>query len=132
MADKKIAIADIEPLVDKFNGNVAAIARALGVNRSTVWARVKESATLQASLESARESMLDNAESVLYQAVLRGETAELLFFLRTQGKGRGYTEKLEIAIEERVKQELGGRLDDLAKELDEETYQHVLAILARS
>lgn len=130
MAEKKIAVADIEPLIEKFNGNVAAIARSLGVNRSTVWARVQESSTLKAALEAARESMLDNAESVLYRKVLEGSTPELIFFLKTQGKRRGYTEKLEVAIEERVKEELGGRLDALAGALDKETYQHVLAILA--
>jgi hypothetical protein len=132
MADKKIAVADIEPLVEKYNGNVAAIARALGVNRSTVWARVQESVTLKAALENAREAMLDNAESVLYQKVLIGSTPELLFFLKTQGKRRGYTEKLEVIVEQRVREELGGRLDALANELDAETYQHVLAILAGS
>jgi hypothetical protein len=95
MAEKKIAIADIEPLVEKFNGNVAAIARALGVNRSTVWARVQESTTLKAALDNAREAMLDNAESVLYRKVLEGSTAELIFFLKTQGKRRGYTERQE-------------------------------------
>lgn len=95
---RKIAIADIEPLVEKYNGNVAAIARALGVNRSTVWARVQESANLQAALESARETMLDNAESVLYKKVLEGSTPELIFFLKTQGKGRGYVEKVHQEI----------------------------------
>ncbi len=130
MANKKIAVADIEPLVEKFSGNVAAIARALGVNRSTVWARIQESATLRAALDAARETMLDNAESVLYQAVLRGQTAELLFFLKTQGKRRGYTEKLEVEVSERVRQELKEALDALSQELDEETYQRVLSVLA--
>lgn len=127
---RKIAIADIEPLVEKYNGNVAAIARALGVNRSTVWARVQESAHLQTALESARETMLDNAESVLYKAVLDGETAELLFFLKTQGKSRGYTERMEVLLEERLKQELSDALNQLERSLPAEEYQRVLAILA--
>lgn len=92
---KSITVVDVLPLVDKYNGNVAAIARALGVNRATVWARCQESVTLMAALESARESMLDNAESVLYKKVLEGSTAELLFFLKTRGKGRGYSERME-------------------------------------
>jgi hypothetical protein len=96
MAEKKILVSDVEPLVEKYNGNIAAIARALGVSRGTVWARVQESTTLKAALDNARESMLDNAESVLYQAVLRGQTAELIFFLKTQGKSRGYIERQEV------------------------------------
>lgn len=130
MAERKILVSDVEPLVETYNGNVAAIARKLGVSRGTVWARVQESSTLKVALENARETMLDNAESVLYRKVLDGSTPELLFFLKTQGRRRGYTEKLEVAIEQRVKEELGGRLDALAEALDGETYRHVLAILA--
>jgi hypothetical protein len=96
MKPKKILAKDVEPLVEKFNGNVAAIARALGVTRGTVWTRCQESPKLMASLEAARDTMLDNAESVLYKKVLEGSTPELLFFLKTQGKSRGYTEKSEI------------------------------------
>ena len=92
---KKILVADVEPLVAEFNGNVAAIARRLGVSRSTVWARCQESPSLMAALESARETMLDHAESVLYRKVLEGSTPELIFFLKTQGKARGYTERTE-------------------------------------
>lgn len=91
----KVTVADVLPLVEPNMGNVAAIARKLGVTRGTVWNRCKESPTLMAALEDARETMLDNAESRLYQKVLAGETAELLFFLKTQGKKRGYWEKYE-------------------------------------
>jgi len=40
--------------------------------------------------------MLDNAESMLYTKVLAGSTPELLFFLKTQGKRRGYVEKQQV------------------------------------
>ena len=40
--------------------------------------------------------MLDNAESILYKKVLEGSTPELLFFLKTQGKRRGYVERSEV------------------------------------
>lgn len=93
---RKISVADIEPLVSEYKGNVAAIARKLGVNRSTVWARVQESPNLKAALEDARETMLDNAESKLYANVLDGDTTSLIFFLKTQGRSRGYIEKQEI------------------------------------
>lgn len=96
MTQLKITVADVMPLVEPTKGNVAQIARQLGVNRSTVWLRCQESPTLMAALESARESMLDNAESVLYKKVLEGSTVELLFFLKTQGRNRGYVERQEI------------------------------------
>jgi hypothetical protein len=42
--------------------------------------------------------MLDNAESVLYKKVLEGSTPELLFFLKTQGRFRGYVERQENVV----------------------------------
>ena len=91
---RKISVADVEPLVSEYKGNVAAIARRLGVSRSTVWARVQESPTLTVALEDARESMVDNAESALYKKVIEGiDTTALIFFLKTQGRNRGYGDK---------------------------------------
>lgn len=92
---KKVTVIQIEPLVEEYRGNVAAIARKLGVNRSTIWARVKESKTLQESLDNARQTMLDDAEDTLYSKALAGDITALIFFLKTQGKNRGYTERYE-------------------------------------
>jgi hypothetical protein len=89
--EKKVLVEDIEPLVHEYKGNVAAIARKFGVSRGTIWNRVQESTTLRAAFEDARESMVDNAESSLYNKVLKGEdTTALIFFLKTQGRRRGY------------------------------------------
>jgi hypothetical protein len=40
--------------------------------------------------------MLDNAETALYDDALNGNTTALIFFLKTQGKSRGYTERQEL------------------------------------
>jgi hypothetical protein len=93
---KDIPIDELAPLLEKDKGNVAAVARRFGVSRGTILNRVNESPTLQKVLADARESMLDNAESVLYKKVLEGSTAELIFFLKTQGKSRGYVERQEL------------------------------------
>ena len=95
-ADKKVLVEQIEPLVHEYKGNVAAIARKFGVSRNTIWKRVQESPNLRAAFEDARETMLDNAESKLYQKVLDGDTVSLIFFLKTQGRSRGYIEKQEV------------------------------------
>ena len=75
----------------KYHGNMAAAARALTVNRSSVWKFVKKSPDLTAQMESLKETMLDHAESALQKAVLKGEAWAICFFLKTQGKSRGYT-----------------------------------------
>jgi hypothetical protein len=92
---KDIPIEELGTLIEKNKGNVAVIARRFGVSRGTILNRINESSDLQKALADARESMLDNAESVLYKKVLEGSTPELLFFLKTQGKSRGYIERVE-------------------------------------
>lgn len=92
---KTVKISDIEPLVDKYKGNIAAIARHFGVSRGTIYNRMADSASLKTAMEDARETMLDNAESQLYKQAMEGNTTALIFLLKTQGKGRGYVERVE-------------------------------------
>lgn len=91
----KIKVSDIEPLVDKYKGNIAAIARHFGVTRQTIYNHIARSPTLKDSIDDARQSMIDNAESMLYQQIGQGNTTAIIFFLKTQGKGRGYVERVE-------------------------------------
>ncbi len=93
---KKLSVDDLTAQLEKDKGNIAATARKFGVMRSTVYARISDSPVLQKVLTDARESMLDNAESVLYKKVLEGSTPELIFFLKTQGRNRGYVERQEL------------------------------------
>lgn len=91
-----LKVSDIEPVVSKYDGNIAAIARHFRVTRQTIYNRIKESSTLKEAIQDARESVLDDAESELYKQAKSGNTAALIFFLKTQGKNRGYTERQEI------------------------------------
>jgi hypothetical protein len=92
----RLTVRRIEEQLAVKRGNVAATARALGVHRTTIHRRIQKSPVLQAALEEARETMLDNAERQLYDEALDGNTAALIFFLKTQGKSRGYTERHEL------------------------------------
>ena len=82
--------------IEKNRGNIAAVGRQMGVSRMTIHRYMHEHPTIRAALDDARESMLDNAESVLYKKVLEGSTPELIFFLKTQGRNRGYVERSEV------------------------------------
>ena len=94
---KVITVEKITPLVTRYNGNLAAIARHLGVSREAIYKVVRTSPTLQGALTEARETMDDMVESVLYKKVLEGSTPELLFYARTRLRHRGYTEHTEVA-----------------------------------
>ena len=83
--------------IHHYNGNIAAVARAFKTNRQQIYDYMERHPTVKAAREEARESMLDNAESVLYRKVLSGEdTTALIFFLKTQGARRGYTERVDF------------------------------------
>ena len=93
---KKVTVAEIEPVIEKYRGNVSAIARHFQVSRSTIQNRMNEAVTLKQAMQDARESLLDDAESELYRQAQSGNTTALIFLLKTQGKNRGYTERQEI------------------------------------
>ena len=80
----------------KYNGNISAVARAFGKSRKWIYQYCKEKhPELWDCVEDARETMLDNAESQLYKNILSGKETSLIFYLKTQGKQRGYIEKTE-------------------------------------
>lgn len=107
---KKISIDQIEGAIIEASGNIAQVARTFGMSRGAIHYRIDNSPKLQKVLADSRETMLDNAESVLYKKVLEGSTPELIFFLKTQGKARGYVERSEI----------DHRLTDVTKLSDDE------------
>jgi hypothetical protein len=86
----------VENLLGQCNGNMAAVARALEVSRSTVKRFVDKRPSLVEVVQDLREGMKDNAESALYNAVLAGEAWAVCFFLKTQGRDRGYVERQEV------------------------------------
>lgn len=95
--DGRLTCERVASQIEALHGNVSAVARDLGVSRPTLYAFIQRHPTLQSALREAREAMLDNAESALYRAVLAGKAWAVCFFLKTQGKGRGYIERAEVA-----------------------------------
>jgi len=80
----------------ELSGNISGTARAFHVSRTAVQQLIKKRASLQEVLSDSREGMLDNVESALYKAALAGEAWAVCFFLKTQGKSRGYIERQEV------------------------------------
>ena len=93
---KRATVAEVMALVEEKHGNVASIARYLKVGRGVIYNRINGSAQLRDALKSARETMLDNVESSLYSQALNGNTTAMIFFLKTQGRDRGYQDKVDV------------------------------------
>lgn len=77
-------------------GNISAAAEALGVARSTIHRRINTNPELDAICTDARENLIDVAENALLKLINEGNVAAVIFALKTQGRSRGYSERLEI------------------------------------
>lgn len=94
--------AQVREQIAVCRGNLAAVGRKFGVSRQAVHTFVKVKG-LAGEVEEARETMLDDAETSLHNAVLRGEGWAVCFYLKTQGKRRGYTERAEESDTDKAK-----------------------------
>lgn len=93
-----ISNAKIIEALKKTHGNFALSARMLQCSRTTIWNRVNKSPELQKIVEEEREGVIDVAEGMLNQAVLKGEPWAITFTLKGIGKARGHNEKVENEI----------------------------------
>ncbi|QDP63186.1 MAG: hypothetical protein Unbinned5930contig1000_29 [Prokaryotic dsDNA virus sp.] len=76
--------------------NVSACCKRVGISRNTFYTWKKEDEDFREKCEEIEESLLDFAETMLFKKIRDGGTPELLFFLKTRGKKRGYVERQEF------------------------------------
>lgn len=84
-----------EAIVDS-GGIVVRIAERLNVSRTTIYLRLKASEELAELLGEEREATLDLAESKLIELIKAGDGPAIRFYLRTMGRHRGYTTRVEV------------------------------------
>ena len=87
---------DVVEAIQQYRGNISAVARAFQVSRQAIYDYISNKPDLKQMIQDERESMLDDAESEIYKQIRKGNTTALIFFLKTQGKTRGYVERQEI------------------------------------
>ena len=76
------------------DGNLTAAATKLGVTRQGVYDYI-DRYKLQEVLDQSREKMGDEAVGQLHRLVRDGNLGAVIFYLKTQAKSRGYTERIE-------------------------------------
>lgn len=91
----RLKVALVEQAIRDKAGNLSLVATFFDVSRTTIYKFLDAHPDLLAVVTEARETMIDNAESALYKAVLKGDVRAITFFLRTQGRSRGYVERME-------------------------------------
>ena len=77
-------------------GLLSMAANRLGCGYTTVWNYSQKYPEVKQAIEESKESMLDLAEGKLFQEINAGNMTAIIFFLKTKGKARGYSERQEI------------------------------------
>ena len=79
----------------KEKGNLSNAAKRLGCVRKTVYNWIEKEPDLEYVVEEARDTALDFVENKLMEGIEAGHPTLIIFYLKTQGKGRGYVERTE-------------------------------------
>ena len=90
--DRVHSVKEILTALDKSGGRVADAAKMLGVSYQGIYKRIKGNPDLMEKLETIREGYLDLAESKVVAAVKKNAPWAICFYLKCQGKHRGWVE----------------------------------------
>lgn len=88
-----VTVAQVAQWLTLYKGNVSAVARQIKVTRAAVARVISLDPNLKQVLADSRESMVDDAESMLHAAIADREAWAICFTLKTLGKSRGYIER---------------------------------------
>ncbi|HKB04835.1 MAG TPA: hypothetical protein VKD90_21610 [Gemmataceae bacterium] len=95
----RLTVPLVRDAINKYHGNVSAVARAFGVSRTAVYNYIRRYPELREVLTDARESLKDNVISRFYADCLKDDPryqTSRIFFLKTQCADRGYVERHEL------------------------------------
>lgn len=93
----KVSVEDITLAIVEAHGLLSIAANRLGVTVRTLYNYVEKYPEVKETLGRARESMLDFAEGKLFRQIQNDNLTAIIFFLKTQGKKRGYIERNELS-----------------------------------
>jgi hypothetical protein len=89
-------VADIRKALRASRGMVFLAAEKLGCSEATIRRYINRHDELKQVLREERGKMTDVAESALAKAIIEGQAWAVQFYLKTQGKNRGFTERHEV------------------------------------
>lgn len=90
------ALKKFPEILEKNQGNISQTCKKLKISRSTYERLYQTDKEFQKSCNDIQEALLDEGESMLHKQIQEGNTAALIFYLKTKGKSRGYVERTEV------------------------------------
>lgn len=91
----KFTKQQVEDALIKAKGLVSDAASYLGCDPRTVRNYFERYPTLKELCNEQREALLDFTEKKLFEKIAEGNLTAIIFFLKTQGRSRGYYERIE-------------------------------------
>ena len=73
--------------------NITQTAKDIGVSRRVIYQWLETDEDFQETMNDMKESRLDAVESKLFEKAVSGDIISCIFFLKCQGKARGYVEQ---------------------------------------
>lgn len=89
-------VKQIKDALEKTGGNVSRAAEALGISGRGLRQRIADNAELREFVTEQREAIVDLAEDVLITQLKTGNLTAAIFVAKTQGRARGYSERVEM------------------------------------
>jgi len=81
---------------EKKGGNIDASCKAFGISRQTFYNWKSDDQDFADKISNVQEGLIDFVESKLMENIKDNDTTSTIFYLKTKGKSRGYTERQEI------------------------------------
>lgn len=82
--------------IEQSNGFVSKACSILKCSRAHFYVKLKDFPTVQQAMEDVREKRHDFVESKMMKRIEAEDTTMIIFYLKTQCKGRGYVERHEV------------------------------------
>ena len=79
-------------------GNVSEACKQLNIHRSMFYDYYNNDLEFKTQIDDIKNIALDFVESKLINKIKEGDTIAILFYLKTQGKKRGYIERQETEL----------------------------------
>ena len=98
MAKQKLTKQEIIEAIPKAHGVKKYLAERLGVDRRTIYRYFEKHPDLEEASQEYLDSITDQAEHHLIEAVKAGSSWAVRYWLSTRGKHRGYTTKQEATF----------------------------------
>jgi ACT domain-containing protein len=87
----------INAMINTF-GNVSEVCKQMNISRQTFYNYYNNDIEFKEQIDDIKNIALDFVESKLIGKIKEGDIVAILFYLKTQGKKRGYIERVENEI----------------------------------